>query len=111
MAIGIGMHTEDEDEYPEDKSLRDKIAPDHSRTSCSDAHPSNGSYSADDMGGCRRCDQIAAETVGLENEQNRIRDKYVTLFTFYELPRAATADELIDAMGVHIRRLIRERRK
>lgn len=40
-----------------------EIAPEHCRTSCSDAHPINGRYSAEDMGGCYRCTLMDAGAV------------------------------------------------
>lgn len=46
-----------------DMSYINMIAPEHSRTSCSDERPVNGRYISDDMGGCYRCTLMDAGAV------------------------------------------------
>jgi hypothetical protein len=64
------------------------LAPDHDKTSCSDAHAINGRYSSTDFGGCYRCTLLsAAEDLDLcapEHERTSCSDEHPVNARFEE---------------------------
>ncbi len=84
------------------------VWPEHSRASCSDSNPSNQTYSAEDNGGCRRCDLLQAmKDAGTQHRQ--LQDvKHHKLLSYYS---AVNTDAMVDAMAAHIKRLLRKLNK
>ena len=107
ISVGSSMR-EDDDEPKKPVFHVDLIAPEHSRTSCSDESPNNQTYSAEDNGGCRRCDMLQAmKDAGAQHQ--RIQDlKYHKLLSYYSVHNT---DAVVEAMAARIKRLLRRLNK